>query len=253
MSNDLLTVKASFDEEIRRFSVDSTINFISLTNLVHQLFHITEKNRYSLLYIDNENDNITLSTDVELEEAKRFTSKSENKTLRLLVQIENTGTGTKTSPKENCCESENECALMKYVGISIFAVGFFCRPFFALCFLAGLFLFKRFRKGVSKCCWSGSGCSWADCSSWGRSWGCSESNANSSSSSSQTEETVKQSSSDAPPSEEKKSNNTIINWQPLLKQLQEMGFSNVKQNIQLLTKYNGNIDNTVAELVQLAQ
>jgi len=45
----------------------------------------------------------------------------------------------------------------------------------------------------------------------------------------------------------------VINWAPLLKQLSEMGFINVKQNIQLLTKYHGNIDSTIAELVQLSQ
>jgi len=44
-----------------------------------------------------------------------------------------------------------------------------------------------------------------------------------------------------------------MNWQSNLKQLQEMGFTNVKQNIQLLTKYKGNIDHVVAELVQLSQ
>jgi len=86
MSQEVLTIKASFNEDIRRFSVDPNINFSSLTNLVHQLFHLNDKTSYYLVYIDNEDDWIKISTDVELEEAKRFTLKSENTTLRLQVK-----------------------------------------------------------------------------------------------------------------------------------------------------------------------
>jgi len=77
MSLEVLTIKASFNEDIRRFSVDSNIDFSSLTNLVHQLFHLNEKTSYYLVYIDNEDDWIKISTDIELEEAKSFTLKSE--------------------------------------------------------------------------------------------------------------------------------------------------------------------------------
>jgi len=38
------------------------------------------------MYIDNEEDWIKLSSDIELEEAKRFTAKNENTTLRLKVE-----------------------------------------------------------------------------------------------------------------------------------------------------------------------
>jgi len=86
MSLEVLTIKASFNEDIRRFSVDSNIDFSSLTNLVHQLFHLNEKASYYLVYIDNEDDWIKISTDIELEEAKSFTLKSENTTLRLQVK-----------------------------------------------------------------------------------------------------------------------------------------------------------------------
>jgi len=267
MSNELLTIKASFGEDIRRFSVDPTINFTSLTNLVNQLFHLTDKNGSTLMYIDNENDLIKLSTDVELEEAKRCTTKSENTTLRLQVNsIPIVPQSNKESKESNCpsfstnaCESE--CSGMKCIGIVLFALGFFCRPILAVCFLAGYLFLKRrtlFRCGSGKkswgnCCWnrSSSGCSWNICSMFSNvcsSWCCEESPKPADTT---THEIIQE---DQVVTEEKKEDKVApINWQHLLKQLQEMGFANVKQNIQLLTKHNGSIDNTVTELVQLAQ
>jgi len=245
MSNERLTIKVSLAEDIRRISVDLAVSFSELTNLVHQLFSITEKDRYSLLYIDNEEDNIKLSSDVELEEAKRVTSKSEPKTLRLIIkQNENKKDTSKDGSSLDCCE---ECPLMKYIGIGIFGWGFYCRPALALCFLVAFLVYKRWSGSKrNKCCrWSCDGCPLWNYFDNSRS----PSSASSSSSSrTSTEDEVKEVLS-----EEEKKEKSSINWQSLLKQLQDMGFSNVKQNIQLLNKHNGNIDNVVAELVQLAQ
>jgi len=269
MSNELLTIKASFGEDIRRFSVDRTINFTSLTNLVNQLFHLTDKNGSTLMYIDNEGDFIKLSTEVELEEAKRCTTKSENTTLRLQVNsIPIVPQSDKGSKESNCSSSttacESECSGMKYIGIILFALGFFCRPMLAVCFLAGyLFLNRRTifrcgsgngRKRWGNCGWNraGSGCSWNLCSMFSNnicsSWGCDESPKPVDPA---THEITKE--EQVITEEKKEEKSAPINWQHLLKQLQEMGFANVKQNVQLLTKHNGNIDNTVTELVQLAQ
>jgi hypothetical protein len=259
MSNELLTIKASIGEDIRRFSVDPTINFTSLTTLVHQLFNLNEKASYSLLYLDNENDWIKLSTDVELDEAKRFTTKCEDKTLRLQVKLgeasptEESKEDKSSCPLSNFCEKE--CSGMKFIGIALFALGFFCRPVLALCFLAGFLLLKRklFNCGTKR---SGnySCCSWIDCAT-GVNSACAEKKEKEKEKEKvqeqEQEEEEEEKEKDA--AEDLKPNSKLFNWQLLLKQLHEMGFTNVKQNVQLLTKHNGNIDNTVAELVQLAQ
>jgi len=135
---------------------------------------------------------------------------------------------------------------MKYIGIGLFGWGFYCRPALALCFLVAFFVYKRWNGSKrSKCRWSCDGCPL---------WNYFESNCcSSSSSSSRTSTTTTEDEVKEVVSEEKKEKSSTINWTSLLKQLQDMGFSNVKQNIQLLNKHNGNIDNVVAELVQLAQ
>jgi len=301
MSQEVLTIKASFNEDIRRFSVDPNINFSSLTNLVHQLFHLNDKTSYYLVYIDNEDDWIKISTDVELEEAKRFTLKSENTTLRLQVKKqENLPDSDNTSPiaSNSCTESsssssscpfkgcESECFGMKCIGTVLFIMGFYCRPVLALCFLLGFLFLKRgrlfncFTKKLGKCCWTNTQCSWNPCSSYSNgqctwNWGCCD-EVKESTTTTTTTETANSSEkvsnlndtkiddddnefvndSEDEKVEEKKVEETIvnpINWQSSLKQLQEMGFTNVKQNVQLLTKYKGNIDLVVPELVQLSQ
>jgi len=299
MSLEVLTIKASFNEDIRRFSVDSNIDFSSLTNLVHQLFHLNEKASYYLVYIDNEDDWIKISTDIELEEAKSFTLKSENTTLRLQVKKqENLPDSDHSSPTaSNCTESsssssscpfkgcESECFGMKCIGTVLFIMGFYCRPVLALCFLLGFLFLKRARlfKKWKKCCWTNNTqCSWNPCSSYSNgqcswNWGCCDETKESTTATT-TPTTATATSSEKVSNlsdnkvddddnefvndsedekvEEKKVVETItnpMNWQSNLKQLQEMGFTNVKQNIQLLTKYKGNIDHVVAELVQLSQ
>jgi len=163
---------------------------------------------------------------------------------------------------------------MKFIGVVLFILGFFCRPVLALCFLGGFLFIKRNRffagaKKWGKCCWNNSSrssnsscCNWFSCDETKEPTTTVSTSTTTSEEKVNTENDIKVNDNDFISDdedekvEEKKEVTTSgnpINWQSVLKQLQEMGFSNVKQNIQLLTKHNGHIDNVVAELVQLAQ
>jgi len=67
-----LTVKVAFGEENRRITVNKTITYADLTTLLTKLFNGT--NIQKLEYQDDEKEWIRISTDLELEEAKRITS-----------------------------------------------------------------------------------------------------------------------------------------------------------------------------------
>jgi len=272
MSNNieqLFTLKASYKEDIRRFSVPLNINFTELTERVLHLFNLnnnsTHRNSYDLFYLDNENDWIKLSSDVELEEAKRFLVKNENTTLRLEVRkIE------KENVKEEKCEFECplqkgiNCCSLKYLAIPIFIIGFFCRPYLGIAFLISLFLWKRHKsKSCGVTAWKG--CKWNKCGDTfgdmcGKKWQQSFRECGSSVNDEEVKEEKKNEKVDEfkeekveeEKKEENKEDKSEISWSSLLKKLQDMGFADTKQNIQLLKKHRGNIDSVVAEIVQLA-
>lgn len=68
---DHISLKVKLDEDIRRFSVPKGINFAELHSLVSKHFVLAPEN-VQLKYIDDEEELITLGSDLELQEAKRL-------------------------------------------------------------------------------------------------------------------------------------------------------------------------------------
>jgi len=68
---DHISLKVKLDEDIRRFSVPKGITFAELHSLVSKHFVLAPEN-VQLKYIDDEEELITLGSDLELQEAKRL-------------------------------------------------------------------------------------------------------------------------------------------------------------------------------------
>jgi len=68
---DHISLKVKLDEDIRRFSVPKEITFVELHSLVSKHFVLAPEN-VQLKYIDDEEELITLGSDLELQEAKRL-------------------------------------------------------------------------------------------------------------------------------------------------------------------------------------
>lgn len=68
---DHISLKVKLDEDIRRFSVPKGITFVELHSLVSKHFVLAPEN-VQLKYIDDEEELITLGSDLELQEAKRL-------------------------------------------------------------------------------------------------------------------------------------------------------------------------------------
>merc|ERR1711871_1045576 len=69
---DLIAVKAYYGREIRRFSLQSESSFSTLQRAVRQTFGLEEQPDFVLKFKDDENDEITFSSDGELDEARRI-------------------------------------------------------------------------------------------------------------------------------------------------------------------------------------
>lgn len=76
-----IVVKISFNDDIRRISLDHIPNFEELKNLVRQLFGVNE---VLLKYEDDEKDVVTVTSDLELKEAVKL-SLRDSKVLRLFA------------------------------------------------------------------------------------------------------------------------------------------------------------------------
>jgi len=75
-------LKLKFQDDFRRVSVASTFTFDELSHQIRTLFRLEENSPIIVKYIDDENDACTVSSDEELNEAKRTTV---NGVLRLVI------------------------------------------------------------------------------------------------------------------------------------------------------------------------
>lgn len=66
----MISVKASFEGELRRFSTERPLAFVELYEKIQFVFGLKES--VLLQYLDDEGDNVTISCDFELEEAIRI-------------------------------------------------------------------------------------------------------------------------------------------------------------------------------------
>jgi hypothetical protein len=79
----LCTIKLQQNEDVRRVKVSKNISFVDLVELVKSLFKVTEN--LTLKYIDSENDECTVSGDLELREA--FMAKKNSEILRFKLSF----------------------------------------------------------------------------------------------------------------------------------------------------------------------
>lgn len=82
-----ITLKIKFNEDVRRITLDKPTKFAELRTVLSGLFRSLPEN-YVLKYVDEEEDLITISSDMELEEAFELAKKSPIKILRLNIHAE---------------------------------------------------------------------------------------------------------------------------------------------------------------------
>jgi len=80
-----LIVKIKHEEDTRRLTLASTPNFHDLVAVVRQLFQFDEHRSFVMKYIDDDQDLVTLSSDIELHEAIFVASKANPPVLRLII------------------------------------------------------------------------------------------------------------------------------------------------------------------------
>jgi len=76
----MLVVKVKYGEDTRRVTLDATPTFTDLNNLLCKLFNLSQ---FNVKYLDDDGDLVTLSSDIELNEAIKVASK--DSVLRLFL------------------------------------------------------------------------------------------------------------------------------------------------------------------------
>lgn len=79
-----LVLKISYNDDIRRVSLENTSNFAQLTTIIRNLFKFGPNAELVVKYEDDEKDLVTITSDLELKEAVGLASKT-NSVLRLYV------------------------------------------------------------------------------------------------------------------------------------------------------------------------
>ena len=77
-------VKIKFEDDTRRITLDSIPKYEELVQLLRQLFP-NAPNQFSVKYQDEDEDMVTISSDMELQEAVRVASLGSNKVIRLFI------------------------------------------------------------------------------------------------------------------------------------------------------------------------
>jgi len=80
-----LIVKIKYQEDTRRLTLTSSPSFRDVVGIVRKLFHFEEQKSFVLKYVDDDNDLVTISSDMELQEAILVASKANPPVLRLLI------------------------------------------------------------------------------------------------------------------------------------------------------------------------
>jgi len=112
MSNiNTVVIKASLNEDVRRFTLSSPFTYVRLVEQLYQAYDAklktyTTKQTFVIKYRDDENDLITLSNDVELEDAVLIASSLNPKILKLVVDVH-----TAPAPTPTPAINEEQAAL----------------------------------------------------------------------------------------------------------------------------------------------
>src|SRR5215213_3676207 len=65
----MANIKVTYGSIVRRLTISSTTTWSELENQLHNLFNIPQEIPIAVTYIDEDGDVITLSSDIELQEA----------------------------------------------------------------------------------------------------------------------------------------------------------------------------------------
>jgi len=143
----MIHIKSNFCGDIHRFSFQASSSFASLSRKLRQVHKIEDEQEVGIFYRDQDEDWVTLSSDVDLEPAFDIASKTQTLTIRVRARC-----------------SFSRCS-KKFVGVHklhLGLIGVALFYFFPICFLfkltllliAGLAfgLFKTFKNKCSSIC-----------------------------------------------------------------------------------------------------
>jgi hypothetical protein len=91
-----LTIKAQLEEDLRRTTISKTPNFNELQSILETLFSVPAS-QFSIKYLDDDQDHISMSSELELKEALSFVNQTQRPTLRLFLKLKE----KERTPKEN--------------------------------------------------------------------------------------------------------------------------------------------------------
>jgi len=253
-----VAIKLVFEDEIRRISSQEGTTFDTVKNITKKLFpKVNEPFQYK--YSDEDGDVITISSEEEFQEALKVASKM-NARLKLNLVEEEISSPPSCAFIQKACEwklkkglqcrdKKKKCGLSKCVsfGLVAFAAILFFKCLFSgkCCILLPIFALvaffaaKRFGFiGRSGKCERRRRCQWqqADIRR--------DDERNQQDEKIQKDEQKEDTSVNGEPIE-----STNITFVQKLSQLQDMGFTNRQRNIEVLVRNNGNIIETVRDLV----
>jgi hypothetical protein len=94
----IIGVKLQFNNETKRVNIDSSLSFATLQETVKRLFNPQEEvtiyykgiilltyHSFSYIYLDEDGDRVTLTSDMEVREAINFATAKTNSTLNLTI------------------------------------------------------------------------------------------------------------------------------------------------------------------------
>ena len=86
----MITLKITFGSETRRASIDeNTASFEAFLSLLTRLFQVLPpRDQYSIVYEDDDQDMVTVSSDAELQDALRLAKTAGWTSLRFTVCVE---------------------------------------------------------------------------------------------------------------------------------------------------------------------
>lgn len=243
-------IKLQFGNDVRRIRLEENqeINFSDLLKLTKETFtEISSLDNFIFKYRDIDNDIVTVTSDLELQEAFRVAKDAGVGSLRFEVQwngciFEESLKKVKSfvdkkkallcpnsAPGECSLDSNNRCKKIFFAGLIGFLMCrgcciFFLLPLFFIYFIASKLVWRDFNKKAKRTCTKGRNIS----------------------SEPIVEEIVRQSNVE---------NDEVGSQQPQpfqvkLGQLEEMGFTNRSKNIESLIKNSGDVLKTVKELLE---
>lgn len=95
-----ISAKVSYEGDIRRFSFERTANFSEVWKVILKLFNLEQESNVKLYYVDDENDLVVMSCDLELVEALNILESVSSKSSLLRLQLKSVSNEMKAPQTE---------------------------------------------------------------------------------------------------------------------------------------------------------